>query len=136
MKKSWLMASIGMLVAASCHVAMAHTRDDRGEAGRLFVDRGVVAQQRVWVAGKDNGHGSGAAVGEPRGQARDMRRDDGFDDGMRAVPTAAGPGEPGDGWLYFSDPAAHRAVVISPQGEYFLSRGHGLRLVATAQPRP
>lgn len=135
MKKSWLMASIGMLVAATCHVSMAHTRDDRGEAGHPFVDNGVASRQRVWVAGQDDGHDSAAAVGDPRKQARDLRRDDGFDEGMRVVPTAAGPGEPGDGWRYFSDPAAHRAVVISPQGEYFLSRGHGLRLVATTPPR-
>lgn len=54
--------------------------------------------------------------------------------GMLAVPTAAAPGETGHGWRYFSDPAAHRAVVISPQGEYFLSRGKGLRLVAVTEP--
>lgn len=59
----------------------------------------------------------------------------GFDDGMQVVPTTAGAGQAGDGWRYFSDPAAHRAVVISPQGEYFLSRGKGMRLVAVTQPQ-
>ena len=49
--------------------------------------------------------------------------------------TGKGPGEPGYGWRYFSDPAAGRAVVISPQGEYFVSRGKGLTLVAVTQPR-
>ena len=58
-----------------------------------------------------------------------------FDDGMQVVPTTASPGQAGHGWQYFSDPAAHRAVVISPQGAYFLSRGKGMRLVALTQPR-
>lgn len=60
---------------------------------------------------------------------------DGFDHGMQEVPTEAGAGQPGDGWRYFSDPGAHRAVVISPQGEYFFSRGKGMRLVAVTQPQ-
>ena len=54
---------------------------------------------------------------------------------MQVVPTTAGAGQAGEGWRYFSDPAAHRAVVISPQGEYFLSRGKGMRLVAATQPQ-
>jgi hypothetical protein len=58
-----------------------------------------------------------------------------FDEGMQVVPTTAGPGEAGHGWQYFSDPAARRAVVISPQGDYFLSRGRGLHRIAVTQPR-
>lgn len=58
-----------------------------------------------------------------------------FDHGMQPVATTAGAGQAGDGWRYFSDPAAHRAVVISPQGDYFLSRGKGMRLVAVTQAR-
>ncbi|MFO1286681.1 MAG: hypothetical protein U1F49_09155 [Rubrivivax sp.] len=53
---------------------------------------------------------------------------------MQVVPTSTRAGEPGHGWRYFSDPAARRAVVISPQGEYYFSRGKGLRLVAVTQP--
>lgn len=68
-----------------------------------------------------------AAQGQAQGQ--------GFDHGMQPVATAAGAGQAGDGWRYFSDPAAHRAVVISPQGDYFLSRGKGMRLVAVTQAR-
>ncbi|HNT39677.1 MAG TPA: hypothetical protein PKO45_11230 [Rubrivivax sp.] len=52
-------------------------------------------------------------------------------DDMQAVTNAAATGEPGAGWRYFSDAAAQRAVVISPAGEYYLSRGHGLRWVAS-----
>lgn len=59
--------------------------------------------------------------------------DDGYDHGMQTVPHSAGPREPGHGWQYFSDPVALRAVVISPQGDYYLSRGRGLRWVAAAQ---
>ena len=52
---------------------------------------------------------------------------------MQAVPNNAGPQERAHGWRYFSDPQARRAVVISPQGDYYLSRGKGLRWVAAAQ---
>ena len=67
--------------------------------------------------------------------SRASRAAPGFDHGMQVVPTTAGAGQAGDGWRYFSDPQAHRAVVISPQGEYFLSRGKGMRLVAVTPPR-
>lgn len=53
-----------------------------------------------------------------------------FDTGMQPVPTSAGLGQAGEGWRYYADPQAHRAVVISPQGDYFLGRGKGMRLVA------
>lgn len=64
-----------------------------------------------------------------------VRQEPAVDTGMQAVPTDAGPGQPGYGWLYFSNPAARRAVVISPEGEYFFNQGHGLRLVTTTTPR-
>lgn len=57
----------------------------------------------------------------------------GFDHGMQAVIHTASAGEPGHGWQYFCDPANARAVVISPDGQYYLSRGKGLRWVAGAQ---
>lgn len=52
------------------------------------------------------------------------------DHGMQAVNHTAAAGEPGHGWRYFSDAQAHRAVVISPGGDYYYSHGKGLRLVA------
>ena len=39
------------------------------------------------------------------------------------------PEQPAFGWHYFSDPRAVHAVVISPVGEYFLSRGQGMHQV-------
>ena len=54
-------------------------------------------------------------------------------DALAVVPNGATPGEPGHGWRYFSDPAGRRAVAISPDGDYYFSRGKGLRLVARAQ---
>lgn len=53
--------------------------------------------------------------------------------GMQTVPNPAGAQERAHGWQYFSDPAACRAVVISPQGDYYFSQGKGLRWVAAAQ---
>lgn len=52
---------------------------------------------------------------------------------MRPVPTSVSAQESGYGWQYFSDPATHHAVVISPQGDYYFSRGKGLHWVASAQ---
>ena len=57
----------------------------------------------------------------------------GYDQGMQVVAHDASPSQPGHGWRYFSDPNAQRAVVISPQGDYYLSQGRGLRWVAAAQ---
>ncbi len=48
---------------------------------------------------------------------------------MRPVFNRAAPGEQAHGWRYYSDPAAVRAVVISPQGDYYLNGGEGLRRV-------
>lgn len=50
----------------------------------------------------------------------------------RVVPVVTSPGDAAHGWRYFSDAREHRAVVISPTGEYFYSRGEGLRLVFKA----
>lgn len=52
---------------------------------------------------------------------------------MQPMPNAASPGERAHGWQYFCDPVERRAVVISPQGDYYLSQGRGLRWVAGAQ---
>ena len=68
-----------------------------------------------------------------RQQATDMRPTDGFDHGMQVVPHSAAADTPGYGWRYFSDPSTRRAVVISPQGDYYYSRGKGLHWVAAAQ---
>lgn len=84
---------------------------------------------------------STSSLADDRGSRADDRQhaarahtDSGSDRAMQIVPTSAGPGEPGHGWRYFSDPAARRAVVISPQGEYYYSRGKGLHLIAVTQP--
>ncbi len=74
--------------------------------------------------GRDRGHGH---------QQASIRSAGGFDHGMQAVPNDAGPQERAHGWRYFSHPEARRAVVISPQGDYYLSLGKGLRWVAGAQ---
>ena len=52
---------------------------------------------------------------------------------MQMVPTRVSAQEAGHGWQFFSDPATHHAVAISPQGDYYFSRGRGLRWVAAAQ---
>jgi len=49
---------------------------------------------------------------------------------MHTVPTRVSAQEPGYGWQYFTDPATHHAVAISPQGDYYFSRGKGLHWVA------
>ena len=54
----------------------------------------------------------------------------GYDHGMQVVANHAAEGTRAYGWRYFSDPQTHRAVVISPEGDYYLSRGKGLHWVA------
>ena len=107
------------------------------KSARIFASLGVLAALT-----------SIAAVAEvppprtPACAADDCRPDErtpaplprGYDRGMKEVLAQAGPGEPGHGWRYFADPEARRAVVISPQGEYFHSRGKGLSLVSVTQP--
>lgn len=68
-----------------------------------------------------------------RKNTKSMQATPGFDHGMKAVPHSASPEAPGHGWRYFSDPTTRRAVVISPQGDYYYSRGQGLRWVAAEQ---
>lgn len=63
----------------------------------------------------------------------DQRAAGRFDYGMQVVGHDAAPDAPGHGWRYFSDPSGQRAVVISPQGDYYYSRGKGLHWVAAEQ---
>jgi hypothetical protein len=49
--------------------------------------------------------------------------------GMQAISVSPKLGEPGHGWRYFADARKARAVVISPSGDYYYSRGKGLQLV-------
>ncbi len=67
------------------------------------------------------------------GRAAPVHSVSGFDHGMQPVSNLARSGARAHGWRYFSDPATYRAVVISPQGDYYLSGGQGLRWVAGAQ---
>lgn len=51
---------------------------------------------------------------------------------LAVVPNVAAADEPGHGWQYFSDAGHRRAVVVSPEGVYYLSRGKGMRQVFPA----
>jgi hypothetical protein len=51
---------------------------------------------------------------------------------LQTVPNSSQPSDAAYGWQYFSDPHAARAVIISPSGEYFLSKGKGLRQITGA----
>lgn len=86
------------------------------------------------IAGASLAHADDSHKDKDRQHAERSHRDGRTDRVMQSVPTAAMAGEPGHRWQYFSEPATARAVVVSPQGEYFLSRGKGLRLVAVTQP--
>lgn len=103
MKSTLFLASIGMLATALGSSVLAADRDH----------------------GHDRDH-DGARVSDARPAAA-------FDQNMQAVPHSVDPAAVGHDWQYFSDPAARRAVVISPQGDYYYSRGKGLRWVAGAQ---
>lgn len=122
MNKTVLFAAIGMLAVATSTLSLANAREYRADLGvGILSGHGKQDMQLAWDSRK-------------REQTQRTRPYDGFDHGMQAVPTTAGPGQPGDRWRYFSDPAADRAVVISPLGVYFFSQGKGPRLVAVTEP--
>ena len=68
-----------------------------------------------------------------RPHASQKRATDWFDHGMHAVRHDATPDALGYGWRYFTDLGERRAVVISPQGDYYFSRGKGLHWIAAEQ---
>jgi len=72
---------------------------------------------------------SAHAGDDHRKASRDHRQ---LGSGMQAVAVAPQAGEPGHGWQYFRDARGGWAVVISPNGEYYYSRGKGLALVYKA----
>ncbi len=89
---------------------------------------GAFAGAPALAASAHDHHGRHAAAKHSRS---------GYDHRMQPVATSAAAGEPGYGWRYFSDPKGHRAVVISPDGAYYYSRGDGVRLIierASAEP--
>lgn len=72
-----------------------------------------------------------AHAGDHRKASKEHRR---AASGMQVVAVSPKPGESGHGWQYFSDSRQARAVVISPNGDYYYSRGHGLQLVHKSAP--
>lgn len=75
--------------------------------------------------------GLAAHAGDRRKAAEDHRH---AASGMQAIAVLPKAGEPGHGWQYFSDARKARAVVISPIGDYYYSRGDGLQLVYKSAP--
>lgn len=137
MNKTMLLSLMGMLTVATSNLSMAHAREYRTDLGvGILSGYDKVQILLAWDARKHDEHADRNETSGNRDPNKDGRLDKVVDHGMQAVPTTVGPGQPGHGWLFFSHPAADRAVVISPKGEYYFSQGDGLRLVATAQPRP
>jgi hypothetical protein len=75
--------------------------------------------------------GLAAHAGEHREAAKDHRH---AASGIQVVAVSPKAGEPGHGWQYFSDARKARAVVISPNGDYYYNRGDGLQLVYESAP--
>ena len=138
MKSPLLLASIAMLAVAASTSSLADARDSRSSDGAAPQGLQGTAQSVLVSDFRRSDERADRHVGRDHRRdherAAGARRGDGFDRGMQAVPTSAGLGEAGHGWRYYSDPAAARAVVISPQGEYYFSRGEGLGLIAKTQP--
>lgn len=70
--------------------------------------------------------GVSSHAGDHRKESKDHRS---AAAGMQVVSVSPKVGEPGHGWQYFSDARKARAVVISPNGDYYYSHGDGLQLV-------
>ena len=80
-----------------------------------------------------SGCAHGPQHGRPSAALQHAAPSAGPQDAMHVVPHGATASAPGHGWRYFSNPAARRAVVISPQQDYYYSRGDGLHWVAAQQ---
>lgn len=130
MKSTLVLATIGLLAAAASATPLSGPH-----AGPVPGDRAHGAATSMPCASDELAHRHGDRD-HRRGHAHGVhdRNGEKSNHDMQVVPTSAGPGESAYGWRYFTDPSAHRAVVISPQGEYYYSRGKGLRLVAVTQP--
>lgn len=76
-------------------------------------------------------YGLAAQAGDDDKVSKDHRQTASQMQGVTVLPK---PGEPGHGWQYFTDVRQACAVVISPKGDYYYSRGHGLKLVYTSVP--
>lgn len=87
----------------------------------------------LWAGDRSDDHAKRHDATAQTQQQQQQQQPDGFDHDMQAVTHTAADGEPGWGWQYFCDPVHARAVVISPDGQYYLSRGKGLRWVAGVQ---
>jgi hypothetical protein len=136
MSSTFLLPAIGMLAIAAVTASTASL---------AYAGQGSVDDLAMPQALHPTGHALSAVntgwasrdTDRHNGRGRDHEHDGPMHPatqrGMQAVPTSAGPGEPAHGWRYYTDAPAGHAVVISPQGEYFLSRGEGLRLVAVTQ---
>ena len=86
----------------------------------------------LW-AGADSEPGQQREQRSARQHTADKRIADMFDHNMQVVSHETASDAPAYGWRYFSDQKARRAVVISPQGDYYYSRGKGLHWVAAEQ---
>lgn len=136
MNKTLFFVSLGFLAFTSSGLSMAGSHDVRRHvAGKAPDDSASTSLLLAEDSRKRDDHGNREEANDHRQPTKGVRQEPAVDTGMQAVPTDAGPGQPGYGWLYFSNPAARRAVVISPEGEYFFNQGHGLRLVTTTTPR-
>ena len=71
-----------------------------------------------------------ASDGEERQQAPQARSQA---SGLQGIFNPAAADQPGHGWRHYRDADAYRAVVISPQGDYYFSDGDNLRWVAQAR---
>jgi hypothetical protein len=137
MSSTFLLPAIGMLAIAAVTASAASlayaagqgSLDDPAVPQALQpTGRALTAANTGWASQDTDRHNGHRHDHEHDGSAHPVAGR-----GMQALPTSAGPGEPAHGWRYYTDAHGGRAVVISPQGEYFLSRGEGLRLVAVTQ---
>jgi len=128
MKSTLILATLGVLAVA----ASAAPLPGGPHSDTMPADRTHGTATSMPCASDELAHRHGDRD-HRRDHARRDRSEEVSNRGMQVVPTSAGPGESGYGWRYFSDPAAHRAVVISPLGEYYYSRGKGPVLVAVTQ---
>ncbi len=128
MTSKLLLATLAVATTLIGAAALAGSGQVQAAGMRVNRDNCLVDAQRAHADRGAAQAGSDSRCHERRNDAGKRHRVQ-ADAVMHVVPNRSQPDDPSYGWQYYSDPRVVRAVVISPAGEYFLSRGDGPRQI-------
>ncbi len=116
--------AVATTIVTGAAVAQAGTTQARAAQDTCRNDAQVARVDRH----DDDRHDAGGRCGVRKQRSHDGRAH-WMTPVLLPVANSSEPGQGAYGWQYFSAARKARAVVISPAGEYFLSRGDGPRQI-------